>query len=404
MKKVLIWNDYPLGPVGGPSGYLFNLRQYFRENKVEGIDFFNNEEFFKEKKIEEKKYFSGIRKILKEFRQNIGKTKKMEKRMDRSYREYEGDFSSIQEYDLIHFHDARSLYRIRNHLKEYRGKIILSSHCPKTPALEEIEDNFKMDVSKFPLHLKKRLEEVDRYAFTRADYLLFPCQEAQEPYEENLEIKSILGQKLKEGKILYVPTGIPLKRIEKETNFFQDRGIDTEKKFIISYIGRHNKVKGYDFLKAFGEKILEKYEDVTFVLGGEIDEKNPPIEHRRWVELGWTREGYNVIKNSNIFMLPNEKTYFDLILLEVLSMGTPVLLSRTGGNRYFEAFQKKGLFYFEKNNLEEALKEFDKIYRLWKSGDLSKEGEKNLELFNRYFTLDTFGKNYIDTYEKLRKG
>ena len=402
MKKVLIWNDYPLGPVGGPSGYLYNLKSYIEENNIKNIDFLNNEDFIKKVEIKKEKNFEAIRKIIREFKKQFFKTKKLEKRINKFYKFYEGDYSFVNNYDIIHFHDVRSFYRAKNILKEFKGITLLSSHCPKTPAQEEIEDNIKMDYKTFPKKLRERLEKIDQDSFKNADYLVFPCKEAQEPYEEDKNIKEILEEKYRNNKILYVPTGIPVKNIEKDEMFFSNKGIDVKDKFIVSYIGRHNKVKRYDFLKELGVKVLEKYSDIIFVIGGEISEEFPPIENRNWIEFGWTKEGYNIIKNSDMFVLPNEKTYFDLILLEVLSMGTPVLLSETGGNKYFKRYDENGLFYFEKYNLKEALKEFDEAYNLWKDKKLSLNGDKNYKIFKKDFTVDTFGENYTRLYNEVK--
>ena len=402
MKRILIWNDYPLGPVGGPSGYLYNLKSYIQENNIKNIDFLNNEDFIKKVEVKKEKKFEAIRKVIREFKKQLFKTKKLEKRINKFYKLYEGDYSFINNYDLIHFHDVRSFYRAKNILKDFKGITLLSSHCPKTPAQEEIEDNIKMDYKTFPKKLRERLEKIDQDSFKIADYLVFPCKEAQEPYEEDINLKEILEEKYKSNKILYVPTGIPIKHIEKDKEFFSNKGIDVKDKFIVSYIGRHNKVKGYDFLKELGIKVLEKYNDVVFVIGGEISEEVLPIEDKNWVEFGWTKEGYNIIKNSDIFVLPNEKTYFDLILLEVLSMGTPVLLSETGGNKYFKKYDESGLFYFEKYNLNQALEKFDMAYKLWKNKKLSLEGEKNYKIFEKDFTVNTFGENYAKLYDKIK--
>lgn len=401
MKKILIWNEYPLGPVGGPSGYLYNLKTYIEKNNIENIEFLNNKDFVKKIEIKKKKNFEIIRGIVRNFKAKFFKTKKLEKRINRAYKFYEGDYSFMNTYDIIHFHDVRSFYKAKNILKNFKGTTLLTSHCPKTPAQEEIEDNIKWDYKTFPKKLREKLELIDRESFKNADYLVFPCKEAQEPYEEDNEIKKILEEKYKTNRILYIPTGIPLKNIDKDDQFFSNKKIDINKKFIVSYIGRHNKVKGYDFLKLLGEKVLEKYKDVIFVIGGEINEKIPVIENKNWIEFGWTKEGYSIIKNSDIFILPNEKTYFDLILLEVLSMGAPVLLSETGGNKYFKKYDEKGLFYFKKHDLKEALERFDEMYILWKNKKLVLEGEKNYKIFEKDFTVNTFGANYIRMYDEV---
>lgn len=403
MEKVLIWNDFILAHKGGPSGYLYNLREYIRENAIEGIDFYNNEQYVEEEEKEKK--FKNLRSIFRKLKEKLRKNqerKRYEKHLNMKKKIYSGEFDFVNSYDIIHFHDTSSLYRAQKILENFRGKIILTSHCPKVPAQEEIEDNLKCDYNEFPKDLRQKFEEIDKYAFNRADYIMFPCLDAQEPYEEIKEIKEILERKSQEKKIIYVPTGIPFKNITEEKSFFQDKGI-SENNMIISYIGRHNKVKGYEFLLKFGEKILEKYSDVYFVIGGEINPQLTPLKNSRWIEYGWTNKGYNIIKNSDFFILPNEKTYFDLILLEVMSMGTPVLLTETGGNRYFKKYSENGMFYFQKNYLDQAMIEFDKAYKLWKNKELKTYGNKNLEIFKKDFTLKVFAENYLKTLKIIGK-
>lgn len=402
MKKVLIWNDYPLGPVGGPSGYLYNLKIYLDENNIENIVFYNNDIFEKKIEIKKKKKFEKIREIIRKIKKIVFRKKELKKRIKKFYKLYDKKID-LNEYDIIHFHDTKSLFRAQNLLKNFKGKVLLTSHCPKTPAAEEIEDNIKMEYKKYPKKLREFLENVDRFSFSRADFLVFPCKDAQEPYEEDIELKKIIENKEKDGKILYVETGIPLKNIEKDSDFFNDKGIKKDR-FIVSYIGRHNDVKGYDFLLKLGQQVLKKYSDVTFVIGGEINENMPPLDNSNWIEYGWTSKGYSIIKNSNLFVLPNKKTYFDLILLEVLSMGTPVLLSNTGGNRYFKKYKESGLYYFEKENLDEALSEFDKIYTKWKENKLEEDIEKNEKIFRENFTVDIFSKKYIKLYNGVLNG
>ena len=43
----------------------------------------------------------------------------------------------------------------------------------------------------------------------------------------------------------------------------------------------------------------------------------------------WTNDPHSLINASDMFILPNKETYFDLIMLEVLSMGKIVLATNT---------------------------------------------------------------------------
>ena len=385
---------------GGPAGYLYNLREYLNAQDIKNIIFYNNEEYREE--IKKEKKFKKIRKFLKKLKRKKTDYEIFKKFVDRKMKLYEGDYEFVNEYDIIHFHDTDSLYKAKDILVNFKGKVLLTSHCPKTPALEHIEDNLKSSYEQFPVDLRDKLESMERYAFNRADYIVFPCEEAMEPYMEDDAIANILAERKRREEILYIPTGIPLKKIEKNADIFIEKGIE-KNNFIVTYVGRHNEVKGYDFLLKFGKEVLERYSDITFVIAGQESEILKPLDNERWIEYGWTNKTYEIIKSSDLFVLPNKKTYFDLILLEVLSMGTSVLMSRTGGNKYFQKYlENSGLFYFEKENLSDALNEFEKIYRIWKENKLNILGEKNLELFKLEFTIDSFGENYLKLLEKVK--
>lgn len=69
------------------------------------------------------------------------------------------------------------------------------------------------------------------------------------------------------------------------------------------------------------------------------------LKDSRWKEVGWTNDSQSIIAASDVFVLPNRETYFDIIMLEVLSCGKIVIASRTGGNKYFEKIGAKGVFY-----------------------------------------------------------
>lgn len=134
--------------------------------------------------------------------------------------------------------------------------------------------------------------------------------------------------------------------------------------FIITYFGRHNEVKGYDTLKKLGEKILEKYKDVYFLIAGK-EEPLKGLNHKRWIEVGWTKDPHSIVNVANLYILPNKETYFDLALLEVLSLGIKSLLSDTGGNLYFKKDKNTRKTLGE--NAYEAMKEFStfKIIAKW---------------------------------------
>ena len=107
---------------------------------------------------------------------------------------------------------------------------------------------------------------------------------------------------------------------------------------------------------------------------------------------------HSLIAASDVFVLPNHETYFDLILLEVLSLGVPVVMSRTGGNKYFEQFKQPGLKFYD--TLEEAQ---DRILDIKKMpvDELCDAKAGIIEMFNNEFTVEKFAKNYINIISEI---
>lgn len=40
MKKVLIWDDFPMSNIGGPMGYCYNIHEYLKDHPTKQITFF----------------------------------------------------------------------------------------------------------------------------------------------------------------------------------------------------------------------------------------------------------------------------------------------------------------------------------------------------------------------------
>lgn len=278
----------------------------------------------------------------------------------------------------------------RDNLSNFKGKVLLTSHSPK-PAHKEIYEDQLSNIEKVLYSRKlKELEKIDHYSFNRADYIIFPCKEAEEPYYNNWdEYKNI--QKTRSDIYKYVPTGaIKCKAKRSRKDILAEYSIPSDS-FVVSYVGRHNETKGYDLLKKVGKKILEKHKNVYFLIAGK-EEPLKGIEDKRWIEVGWTNDPHSIISAADLFVLPNKETYFDLILLEVLSLGKIVLASDTGGNKYFRKFSDKGIIYF--NSEDEAVLKIEDLINLPNEKIIELE-KKNEKLFDHNFTMSHFTKNTL---------
>ena len=296
----------------------------------------------------------------------------------------------LSEYDIVHFHKTIDIMEAKQSLESYKGIVMLTSHSPE-PLSKEIWDNYLTRFEKIVFSkLYKRLIEMDEYAFCHADIIHFPCKEAEEPYYNNWSAyKEIKAKNIK--KFVYIPTGIPVSIPKRKQQAVREELSISEDAFVISYMGRHNCVKGYDKLKRIGECILNQNSNMWIIVGG----KEAPLtryKHPQWIEVGWTNDAHSYIAASDIFVLPNFETYFDIVMLEVLSLGKIVVASRTGGNKYFERFEESGIFLYD--TIEDAVNIINKISTM-SLETRSALGKLNKNIYEQNFTDKVFVDSYL---------
>lgn len=392
-KRILIWNDFELSPRrGGPATYLWHLRKYVEDNGINNIVFLDQ---YKEetnnvaahinpgrlnwlKKLIPKKVWTNLR-LLKALKGN-------------SINKNELRFS-LDQFDIIHFHTTWSLAVNIDLLKDVKAKVLLSSHSPKVLHKEMIEDWYKANLKDVYPVVFRQFEKVDISAFSKADVIVFPCVDAQEPYYNTWKKYAAVTS----GKRFeFIETGIPAAEVKVCKEEVMEKYHIPENAKIFCFVGRHNEVKGYDLLKAAAEVILEEYPDAWFLIVGAIGPLQP-LNHERWIEVGWTNDPHSVINAATCFVLPNRETYFDLILLEVLSLGKAVILSDTGGNKHFKQFASPEMIFFSRDNKVALV---DSMRSFLNQGAIVADG-RNYDLFKAYFTRDVFGQNYVSLYDKI---
>lgn len=417
MNKVLIWDNFKLNNIGGASGYLYNIHEYLKNNPSSQITFLSDVIRKKnEMEVEEgnkltigKTFRSKIPSWLKFWRLVLpiyywlffnNRLVNIYNMVWKAYYKPCEDNAygvNLNEYDFIHFHLTPELYRFKRSHPEFKGKLILTSHCPCL-YVDELAETFDPWIKYF--------RSIGVYneckAFKAADYLMFPCREAREPYEKDPKIR-VLFQSF-ESKFFYVPTSLLDFNVHKQNiQKFSDLGIP-EWSFVITYFGRHVSVKGYDILKEVGETLLEKYQNLYFLCAGKGN--IPPLNHPRWIELGFINNALELLQQSDLYILPNRDTYFDIITLEILRSGTNLILSNTGGNKYFRRFPEEeivGLHYFDINNFEQLIQLVDVAINEYKTAKdkYIQRGEKNRLLYEHYFKIDMYIHTYAESISHL---
>lgn len=390
MKKVLIYiYKNQLVHRGGPIGYNYNLNCQLEKMNVHNIHFIesNDGDYTQMNSHINKIRPIWLRTVIIIAKRIIGRYKLLYGNKHRAA-------ENLNKYDLVHFHGVYTMYACKDDLENYKGTVVLTSHAPRRASLE-LYDSLTNFEKKYFHWLYKKLFVMDEYGFNRADYIIFPCPEAEEPYFNTWAYYTEF-KKNNEHKYRYLLSGIDACKTRLSRNEVRKNYNIPEDAFVISFAGRHNTVKGYDILKLIGEEMLNSDNIYFLVAGNEMPIKG--LKHEHWIEVGWTNDPYSIIASSDVFVLPNRETYFDLVLLEVLSLSTIVLASDTGGNKYFKKLEPNGVILFD------GVK--DAIYKLEYIRGLSSEKktlmcEQNYQLFQKYFSSEVFAQSYVDLISKL---
>ncbi len=379
--RLLHWPEDHLAPTGGQSGYLYNLNIGLRDIGATNYRFLPSEGLTIEGS-------SALRRIVPERIKDIRRLHNTINLPDISV----NPPVDYNDYEAVHFHWTKDCYAVRDALESYGGKVVLTSHTPCVCHQEFISKLNPRDVKRNTGKLNQ-ISVIDEYSFSRADYVVFPCPEAEEPYFNTWPDYERYRD---ESKLRYVPTGIVAATARVGRNQVRkEYGIPSDA-FVASYVGRHNEIKGYDILKSQGDAILADGD--TWILNAGKEGPLYAPRHPRWIEVGWTNDPHSVIAAADVFILPNRETFFDLIMLEVLSLGQVVIASRTGGNRFFEKFDSSAILFYD--DPEEIPRLVEKIRN---EDDGAREVRRSAAraLFDQEFSCDVFARRYDKLMDEI---
>lgn len=395
MKKILIWNSFPLKERnGGPPTYLYNLKQGIINKLDDNVKITFLDELININQSQNLSHssFAFIKKIIPKLVLDNIRLFLYLIHLKKSSSIYSS--INVNNFDAIHFHLSIDIYKNIKLLQKYSGMVLLTSHSPQPSWIETIEEIYKIPLNKSFFLSKRMIEKCDLFGFQFADLIVFPCEEAKEPYLNWDRFKKIHPNL----KFEYILSGIPTVNFNTNRIAIRQQLNIPENSIVISYIGRHSQVKGYDLLCQLGEKILPIFPNVYFVIAGK-EEPLKGIDHPNWKEIGWTNDPHSFVNASDIFILPNRQTYFDLVLLEIFCLGKPVVISNTGGNKHFKKYVNTGVKYFENNSLPSL---YNEVKLLIEQPEILQEmGKSNKVIYDKYFTNDAFISNYYSLYKRI---
>ena len=392
---------------GGPGGYLFHLRRGIEKIGAKSIVFLE----LTEKKGIEKKQEKKWTKFLKEAI-NVFKTRKIKILLDLSLylahkctieREYNKKVSKIYRAieklhpKILHFHDPFLLYYfVKNAKYKKRFIILLTWHSPSGFNEIRMRIKYRFNFDNPPI-FSKMIREVLVEGIRAADYFLVPsnnCFDSQIRYLPESK-PSIVDNKI---KLFY--SGIDKESIKStlsKDTFLKKYNIPSGRK-IISFIGRGHYDKGFDLFVEVAKK-FENDPSVIFVKSGALFDTSLKMP-KNLIVLGWLDNVYDFVSATDVVMMPNRSTFFDLLLLEALSFGKIIVTTDVGGHKEFKNITP-GVFLTQprltdlKNCLEKVLR--------FNTEEYKKCIDQNLVAYNEYFTAIAFAKRYLNIINECIK-
>jgi glycosyltransferase involved in cell wall biosynthesis len=405
MKIAIYEFNSLLKNAGGPAGYLWHLNEGLNEVGHEGIEFIFGQQWTEGEPSPFAGHASRVKAVsptLWRLGKSFLPTKLREEWLDLYSRRLEDYYlpphveKRLEQggFDALHCHCTLHALMGHNSLVRLgirsRTKLVLTSHCPEKPADERVKGYVDHGLSSLLVPMvRKRLDAIDERAIQVVDHVVFPCVEAQQMYEAFWPgFRELIAGK----PVSYVITGIV--DIGEQEAFAWQGGRPGEG-VLVCYAGRHNSVKGYDLLIEATLPLLDR-DDIKVVVAGNPG-AIPAPQHPNWIEIGWTRKVHSLIQSCDIFVLPNRSTYFDLVALEAMALGRPLVATDTGGNKALARFSD-GILLCEPTSvsirarIEEAIKDRAQLALL---------GARNRAAFLEHLRAGTFASNYKSTMASI---
>lgn len=222
----------------------------------------------------------------------------------------------VGRYSILFFHDVFSLACCLDLIKP-KQHVILQSHSPELPHEEISESAVATD------EIVKWVRKAEFDAFARADSVVFPNEGAADIYLPLLRNSS---------RRVFLPTGA------KGAPDFRKVCLDPSL-FYLLFIGRRNRIKGFDIVIDAFRCAYQCRPELRLVLVG----RGEPVYDSGVIDIGFSDSAHIWINSCDFVVNCNRQSYFDLSILETLSVGTPLLVSANQGHSEFAATGSRGI-------------------------------------------------------------
>lgn len=203
-------------------------------------------------------------------------------------------------------------------------------------------------------------------------------------------------------QILIEKYGIPADKIRVVHNAVTPIG-EGEKKNIVLFLGRLTLQKGPEFFIKAAKKVVKKEKNCTFVVAGSGD-MLPKLIHQA-VDLGISNkviftgaltddEVKHIYRIAKVYVLPSVSEPFGITVLEALSAGTPVIVSKRAGVAEVLKHCLR-VDFWDVDDMANKIISLLRYKPLWKT--LSKKGKEEAG----FFTWEKAAQKTLDIYHEV---
>lgn len=245
---------------------------------------------------------------------------------------YFENLTSLQNYDILHSHDFRTLYYLR---KFNVGKKILTVHS-KGSLLNDLK-LYSKNLSK---HLLTDYLRMENESIRIADVITFPSYAAKDQFIDEKKMN------IEKNKIKVIYNGVDLQfinTVKPDENFKTKYSIPSQIDLLLVNIADHIEVKNIDLILKIVKylKTVHKLNVYLVNVGNGPETKIlKQLSHKLNISdrvrflgrLSYT-EIIKLLKIGDALISTADKVVFDLIILEAMAAGITVVASENGGNK-----------------------------------------------------------------------
>lgn len=386
-----------LKPGGGPAGYLYNLNSQLSSDSLIEIC------PLRERKLTKSKPITLQRRISRYLKNCLRKITKSHNEAS-LLSEWEIPENLITEELLSKIEKAgvfvsHSMTFSKYWIKEapVRAKHYIFNHSPVDGTSETVSGLVHKGMpKKYICDITKKFAEIELDVYDKVNGIFVPCKDSLESYfifdnDLRKRFEKIINSK----RIIEIPTGIP--ELKVNVKMVKKHGIP-ENKIIVGYFGRYNPHKGYDIFCDVARASQSDGELFFISAGKENPFKAPHLSNFK--DLGMLDKLTELPYYMNlcdIVLIPNRATFFDLVILEAMSLSKCVLTSNTGGNKFLNKFSS-GVVLYDDNSPENIIENINCL-----KGKYKDKGIENFQAYKNFFTIDDFVKQHETIAGELLK-